>query len=162
MYSGSHSFALTRRGVENPAAVQLLLFLTAPEQQLLEARQGAVPVLQSVLQTVQAEATGAAQARWATLEAAMGDVLIPPKLARYPEVEEVLWKTVQAAMTGRISIDAALQQMTGQIHAIVQMRQLIGGQRLVAAVISRRSARDGGLPLGAFAALNVTGIFHDQ
>ena len=119
VYSGSHSFALTRRGVENPAAVQLLLFLTAPAQQLLEARQGAVPVLQSVLQTVQAEATGAARARWVTLEAAMGDVLIPPKFARYPEVEEVLWKTVQAAMTGRISIDAALQQMTRQIHAIV-------------------------------------------
>lgn len=40
-----------------------------------------------VLRTVQV-VTGAAQAR-ATLEAAMSDVLIPPKFARYPEVGKV-------------------------------------------------------------------------
>ena len=46
-------------------------------------------------------------------------MVIPPKFACYPEVEEVLWRTVQAAMTGDVAIDAALAQMTEQIREIV-------------------------------------------
>ncbi len=46
-------------------------------------------------------------------------VLIPPKFARYPQVEEVLWRTVQRAFLGEIGIDDALKSMTEQISAIV-------------------------------------------
>src|SRR5918993_622091 len=41
-YGGGHTFALTRRGARKPEALELLLHLTAPGQQLLEARRGSV------------------------------------------------------------------------------------------------------------------------
>lgn len=119
VYSGSHTFALTQRGVKNPDAAALLAFLVAPEQQLLEAQHGSVPVRKSVMRAIQAKSQPAARARWQTLEAALEGVVIPPKFGRYPRVEEVLWTTVQAAMVGRITVDAALHQMTQQIRAIV-------------------------------------------
>jgi multiple sugar transport system substrate-binding protein len=119
VYGGSHAFALTSRGAESAGAPALLRFLTAAEQQWLEAQQGSVPVRTSVMRRVQAEAPPAEKARWHTLEDAIGGVVIPPKFGRYPEVEEVLWKTVQAAIVGQISIDAALQRMTRQIGEIV-------------------------------------------
>jgi len=119
VYGGSHTFALTQQGARKAEALALLRFLVAPDQQLLEARHGAVPVRQSIMRVVQGEAAPVAKARWETLEAAMTGVVIPPKFARYPEVEEVLWKTVQAAMTGHLSIDEALRRMTSQIRSIV-------------------------------------------
>jgi multiple sugar transport system substrate-binding protein len=120
VYGGAHTFALTRRGASSSEALALLHFLTDPEQQLVEARRGSVPVRQTLMRQVQAEATPLEKQRWETLEAVIrGDVIIPPKFARYPEVEEVLWTTVQAAMTGRLEIDAALAEMTGQIRTIV-------------------------------------------
>ena len=120
VYGGGHTLALTRRGAQKPEALALLKFLTAPERQLLEARAGSVPVRATVMRQVQAEAQPADRARWHRLEAVIGaDIIIPPKFARYPEVEEILWKTVQAAMTGQISVDGALRQMTSQIRAIM-------------------------------------------
>jgi hypothetical protein len=35
-------------------------------------------------------------------------------------VEEVLWKTVQSAMIGKLGVDEALAQMTRQICSIVE------------------------------------------
>jgi multiple sugar transport system substrate-binding protein len=118
-YGGSHTFALTRQGAANNEALALLRFLTAPEQQLLEAQQGSTPVRSSVMKRIQAAADSVERQRWQALDAALQEVLIPPKFARYPEIEEVLWKTVQAAMVGRISIDAGLRQITEQIREIV-------------------------------------------
>jgi multiple sugar transport system substrate-binding protein len=119
VYGGSHTFALTRRGADSADALALLRFLTAPEQQLVEARQGAVPVRASVMQTMQQAASPVEKQRWQTLADAIEGVVIPPKFGRYPLVEEVLWRTVQAAMTGSLSIDDALHTMTVQIAEIV-------------------------------------------
>lgn len=119
VYGGSHTFALTQRGAGSNDALALLRFLTAPEQQLLEARQGSVPVRRSVMEQVQQTATPVEKQRWETLAAAIECVVIPPKFSRYPLVEEVLWKTVQAAMIGAMSIDDALHKMTVQIADIV-------------------------------------------
>ncbi|PYS75904.1 MAG: ABC transporter substrate-binding protein [Acidobacteria bacterium] len=119
-YGGGHTFALTRRGAARPEALKLLLHLTAPEQQLLEARCGCVPVRRSVMQRVQAEADEQNRARLAMLEEVIaGHTLIPPKFARYPEVEEVLWRTVQRAILGELTVNDALAHMTGQIGRIV-------------------------------------------
>jgi multiple sugar transport system substrate-binding protein len=119
VYGGSHTFALTRRGGDSDDGLALLRFLTAPEQQLLEAQQGSVPVRRSVMQQVQQTATSVEKQRWETLAAAIECVVIPPKFASYPLVEEVLWKTVQAAMTGSLEINDALHRMTVQIAEIV-------------------------------------------
>jgi multiple sugar transport system substrate-binding protein len=122
-YGGGHTFALTRQGIHKPEALQLLLHLTAPEQQLFEARQGCVPVRRSIMRQTQSEESPANGARLAMLEKVIGDhILIPPKFARYPEVEEVLWRMVQRAIVGEIAIDEALKQMTARISQIVLRR----------------------------------------
>jgi multiple sugar transport system substrate-binding protein len=121
VYGGSHTFGLTARGAANPEAVALLKFLTAPRQQLSEARRGSVPVRRSVMHQIQSEAAPAELKRWKTLETVLAeDVIIPPKLGRYPEIEEVLWTTVQSAMTGRLPVDEALGQMTRQIPQMIE------------------------------------------
>lgn len=120
-YGGGHTFALTRRGADKPEALRLLLHLTAREQQLAEARRGSVPVRRSVMREVQAEADAANRARLSMLEEVIaGHILIPPKFARYPEVEEVLWRTVQRAMVGELAVDDALSRMRTQIGEIVE------------------------------------------
>jgi len=120
-YGGGHTFALTKQGAPKADALELLLYLTATEQQLGEARQGCVPVRRSVMKQMQDEASQENRARLAMLEKVIaGHILIPPNFARYPEVEEVLWRTVQKAFLGEIEIDDALNSMTGQISRIVQ------------------------------------------
>jgi multiple sugar transport system substrate-binding protein len=121
VYGGGHTFALTKNGVDKPEALELLKFLTAPEQQMLDAYGGSVPVRASVMQKIQSVSSPRELSRWQILEGVIKeDIIIPPKFARYPEVEEVLWKTVQSAMTGQLGIDEALSQMTRQIRTIVE------------------------------------------
>jgi multiple sugar transport system substrate-binding protein len=120
-YGGGHTFALTRRGASKPEALKLLLYLTAPEQQLFEARCGCVPVRRSVMRQVQSESDASNRARLAMLEEVIaGHILVPPKFARYPQVEDVLWHAVQRAMVGESDIDEALADMTCQIKRIVR------------------------------------------
>jgi multiple sugar transport system substrate-binding protein len=120
-YGGSHTFALTKQGVSKPEAKDLLAFLTGAEQQLSEAQAGSVPVRRSVMAKIQAESSPKDRARWQALEQVISEhTLIPPKFARYPEVEEVLWRTVQKAMTGALGVDEALKEMTGEISRIVK------------------------------------------
>jgi multiple sugar transport system substrate-binding protein len=120
-YGGGHTFALTKRGGENENALELLMFLTAFDQQLLEARNGCVPVRRSVMQKMQGEADDANKARLAMLERVIAEhILIPPKFARYPEVEEVLWRTVQSAIVGQVAVDDALGHMRAQVEQIIR------------------------------------------
>jgi multiple sugar transport system substrate-binding protein len=111
-YGGCHTFARTRRGAAKREAVDLLRFLTAPDQQRLEARHGSVPVRPAILTELVARATPAEARRWHLLETVIAnDILVPPALAYYPEIEEMLWRTVQAAMTGATEIRQALTEM---------------------------------------------------
>jgi len=119
-YGGGHTFALTKRGADKPEALDLLLHLTAFDQQMLEARNGCVPVRKSVMKATQAEADSANRARLLMLEEVVSEhILIPPKFARYPEVEEVLWRTVQRVMVGELGVDDGLRKITEQIKGIV-------------------------------------------
>jgi multiple sugar transport system substrate-binding protein len=119
-YGGGHTFALTRRGADKAEALELLLHLTAFDQQLFEARQGCVPVRRSVMRRMQEEADDTERARLAMLEEVIAEhIIIPPKFARYPEVEDVLWHAVQLAFKGELSVDDALSHMTEQIGQIV-------------------------------------------
>jgi multiple sugar transport system substrate-binding protein len=120
-YGGGHTFALTGQGARKPEALELLLHLTAFDQQLLEARNGCVPVRRSVMRQMQNEADAANRARLAMLEQVIANhLLIPPKFARYPEVEEVLWRTVQRVMIDQMTVADGLSRMREQIKQIVQ------------------------------------------
>ncbi len=119
-YGGSHTFALTHRGADNPDAVELLHFLTAREQQQGEAARGSVPVCRSVMQQVLEFASEKELKRWHTLESVIEDsVLIPPKMECYPEIEAVLWRTVQKAVVGKLSTEDALASIVSQITGII-------------------------------------------
>jgi len=120
-YGGGHTFALTRRGANKSEALELLLHLTSFDQQLLEARNGCVPVRRSVMQKMQSEADPANRARLAMLDKVIAEhILIPPKFARYPEVEEVLWRIVQRVMVNQLGVDEGLRLMREQIREIVE------------------------------------------
>lgn len=120
-YGGGHTFALTKRGAESHEAQELLLFLTAFDQQFLEARNGCVPVRRTVMRSMQDEADDANRERLAMLDDVIAKhILVPPKFARYPEVEEVLWRTVRSAIVGQMTVDAALKHMRKQIQQIVR------------------------------------------
>jgi multiple sugar transport system substrate-binding protein len=119
-YGGGHTFALTRRGAAKAEALELLLHLTAFDQQLFEARQGCVPVRRSVMRRMQSEADREERARLAMLEEVVAEhILVPPKFARYPDVEDVLWHAVQRAFTGGASVDETLAHVREQIGRIV-------------------------------------------
>jgi len=119
-YGGGHTFALTKRGIDDGDALRLLLFLTDFDQQLLEARHGCVPVRRSVMSAMQIESNDDDRARLAMLDNVISEhILIPPKFAQYPDVEAVLWRTVQSAIVGHISVDKALRHITEQIQHIV-------------------------------------------
>jgi multiple sugar transport system substrate-binding protein len=120
-YGGGHTFALTKQGSTKKEALDLLFHLTAFDQQLLEARNGCVPVRRGVMRQMQSEADAANRARLAMLEDVIAEhILIPPKLARYPEVEDVLWRTVQRTILGELTVDDALGRMTEQVRQIVR------------------------------------------
>jgi multiple sugar transport system substrate-binding protein len=123
-YGGAHTFALTRSGARKPEAVRLLLHLTAIDQQLVEARNGCVPVRGSVMRQMKVEADPANRARLERLETVITEhLLIPPKFARYPEVEDVLWRTVQQVMVNQLDVDEGLQTMREQIRQIVSKEE---------------------------------------
>ena len=55
---------------------------------------------------MQASTDSANRARLTMLEKVIAEhILIPPKFARYPEVEEVLWRTVQRVIVGQMTVE---------------------------------------------------------
>jgi multiple sugar transport system substrate-binding protein len=119
-YAGSHTFALTRAGAEKEEARELLRFLTDPAQQQIEARQGSVPVRRSLMEAQQRDASPHDAERLALLSASIeSDLIIPPQIAAYPTIEEVLWRNVRAAMLGELPCDRALAGMERQIAECV-------------------------------------------
>ena len=122
-YAGSHTFALTRSGEDNPFARELLKFLTAPEQQRLEARQGSVPVRRTVMEEQRRDATGDRADRISLLSASIEhDLIVPPKLPSYPRIEEILWRNVRSAFTGEADVTEALIEMEHRISECVAAR----------------------------------------
>src|SRR5438445_12121763 len=74
------------------------------------------------MQRMKSEADDANKKRLSMLERVIAEhILVPPKFARYPEVEEVLWRSVQSAIIGELTIDDALHNMMVQISEIVRL-----------------------------------------
>ena len=123
-YAGSHTFALTRSAEDNPFARELLKFLTAPEQQRLEARQGFGSSAKDCDGGAAAETRPAIGAdRISLLSASIEhDLIVPPKLPSYPRIEEILWRNVRSAFTGEADVTEALIEMEHRISECVAAR----------------------------------------
>jgi len=119
-YAGAHTFALTRAGADCAEAHQLLRFLTAPEQQAVEVQQGSVAVRRSVMSDQRQAIQGSGAQRLALLEHSIEhDLILPPKLSYYPQIEDILWRNVRAAMTGAVAIADALVEIERKIEECV-------------------------------------------
>jgi multiple sugar transport system substrate-binding protein len=121
VYAGCHSFAIPRIARNREGAARLVRDLTSTEAQLDEAHRGAIPARLSALARVQAEASADRQEahRWELLTQSQQAMIIPPRFAAYPACEDVLWRTIQRAIEGRISAQEAIADGARQIAALV-------------------------------------------
>ena len=119
-YAGCHSFAIPKAAPDVQGALLLLRYLISPEVQYVEAsRSGHTPVRRTVFDRVKGELPeGSRDARrMAALERTIEHyAMIPPRFARYPMVEDILWSGVQQAITGAVTPQTALQAMERQVE----------------------------------------------
>ncbi|HEY2981543.1 MAG TPA: extracellular solute-binding protein [Anaerolineales bacterium] len=126
-YAGGHSFAIPKAARDPEGALALARYLTSPEVQWQEASvAGHTPVRNSVFKKLKDAPAGGPNRerharRLAALEGTINQhTIIPPRFARYPQVEDVLWQGVQGAMSGTHSPRAALALMEKQVGEILQ------------------------------------------
>jgi multiple sugar transport system substrate-binding protein len=120
-YAGCHSFAITRHCRDVDGAAMLIADLTSFHAQLSEARHGAIPCRGSALAAIREEsaADGPATTRWRLLAETEQAMIIPPRFASYPGCEDAIWRNVQRAMAGDLSVATALHHAAEEIDAIV-------------------------------------------
>jgi len=123
-YAGGHSFAIPKAARDPDGGLALMRHLVSPEVQYFEAAVGGhTPVRQSVFARVNSELPpGSRDARRmaALEETVVSHAMIPPKFARYPLVEDILWEGVQRAMTGAQSPRDALASMEQQVEEVMR------------------------------------------
>lgn len=120
-YAGCHSFAIARRARNKKGALALLRFLTSTESQKAEARLGSIPTRESVLRAIRREVrpNPFEARRWRMLAETMATALIiPPRFASYPECEAAIWRSVQRALTGRLTPTAAVKAAAAAVRAV--------------------------------------------
>ncbi len=120
-YAGGHSFAIPKAARDPEGGLVLAKYLTSPEVQFHEASVGGhTPVRVSVFEKVKAMQSGRDARRMAALEETINHyAMIPPKFARYPLVEDILWTGVQSAMTGERTPKEALALMEKQVEEVL-------------------------------------------
>ena len=126
-YAGGHSFAIPRAAPDAEGGLALAKYLTSPEVQWYESSVGGhTPVRQSVFEKMKSDlSTHDAAARDTRRMTALEETIsryamIPPKFAKYPFVEDVLWAGVQEAITGKQSPKESLLLMERKVQEILQ------------------------------------------
>jgi multiple sugar transport system substrate-binding protein len=122
VYAGGHTFAVPTSVRDEEGARALLKFLTSADAQWHEAQHGALPVLKSVQGRLRAEtdANSLEGHRLALLDATVNShMLLPPRFALYPAVEEALWTSLQRGITGEWSVDDALHYAAAEMEKIL-------------------------------------------
>ncbi len=123
-YAGCHSFAIPQAARDVDGALALLRYLISPAVQYFEASAcGHTPVRRDVFDRVTRELPrGSRDARRmaALQETIERYAMVPPKFARYPMVEDILWAGVQQAITGAQTAQAALAAMERQVEEVLR------------------------------------------
>jgi multiple sugar transport system substrate-binding protein len=125
-YAGGHSFAVPKAACDPEGGAALAKYLTSPEVQWHEASVGGhTPVRQSVFEKMKVALAGhgAAQRdarRMAALEETINHyAMIPPKIAEYPLIEDLMASGVQEAVTGKQSPKEALLLMEKKVQEVL-------------------------------------------
>jgi multiple sugar transport system substrate-binding protein len=126
-YAGGHSFAIPKAARDPEGGLALAKYLTSPEVQWYESSVGGhTPVRQSVFQKMKSALSGqGAMARDAKRMTALEETIthyamIPPKFAKYPFIEDILWTGVQEAITGKQSPKESLLFMERKVQEVLQ------------------------------------------
>lgn len=122
-YAGGHSFAIPKAARDPEGGLALAKYLTSPEVQWYEASAaGHTPVRQSVFENTKATLSGEQDAkRMIALEETITHyAMIPPKFAKYPFIEDILWAGVQEAITGKQSPKESLLLMERKVQEVLQ------------------------------------------
>jgi multiple sugar transport system substrate-binding protein len=122
-YAGGHSFAIPKAARDPQGGLALAKYLTSPEVQWYEASvEGHTPVRQGVFGRMKETGGTARDARRiAALEETINHyAMIPPKFAKYPLIEDILWIGVQEAITGRQTPKESLLLMEKKVREVLQ------------------------------------------
>lgn len=96
-------------------------YLTSTEVQWHEASVGGhTPVRQSIFENRKLTQSGRDAKRMAVLEETVTQyAMVPPKFAKYPLIEDILWLGVQEAMTGKHTTKDTLLLMEKQVREVL-------------------------------------------
>ncbi|HEX9330353.1 MAG TPA: hypothetical protein VF896_00615, partial [Anaerolineales bacterium] len=102
----------------------LAKYLTSPDVQWYEASvSGHTPVRQSIFKKMKAQSGQGTEhdaRRMAALEETITHyAMIPPKFAKYPFIEDILWSGVQEAMTGKHTSKESLLLMEKKVSEVL-------------------------------------------
>jgi multiple sugar transport system substrate-binding protein len=123
-YAGGHTFAIPKAAPDPEGGLALAKYLTSPEVQWHEASAGGhTPVRQSIFKKMKAQSGQGTEhdaKRMAALEETITHyAMIPPKFAKYPFIEDILWSGVQDAMTGKYTPKEALLLMEIKVREVL-------------------------------------------
>lgn len=120
-YAGGHTYAIPKAARDPEGGLALAKYLTSPTVQWHEASVGGhTPVRQSIFDKVKAAQSGRDAKRMALLEETVTQyAMVPPKFAKYPLIEDILWAGVQGAMTGAVTPKETLRQMEKKVREVM-------------------------------------------
>jgi multiple sugar transport system substrate-binding protein len=125
-YAGGHTFAIPKTARDPEGGLALARYLTSPEVQWYEASvSGHTPVRQSVFDKMKSTLSGQgpierdARRMSALEETITYYAMIPPKFAKYPLIEDILWVGVQEAITGKQTPKEALLLMEKKVREVL-------------------------------------------
>ena len=120
-YAGGHSYAIPKAARDPEGGLALAKYLTSPEVQWYEASVGGhTPVRTAIFEKIKSTQSGRDAKRMAALEETITHyAMVPPKFAKYPLIEDILWSGVQEAMTGKYTAKETLLLMEDQVREVL-------------------------------------------
>ena len=123
-YSGGHTFAIPKAAHDPEGGLALAKYLTSADVQWYEASvSGHTPVRQSIFDKMKAKSAQGTEhdaKRMNALEETITHyAMIPPKFAKYPLIEDILWSGVQEAMTGTYTPQETLLLMEKKVREVL-------------------------------------------
>ena len=120
-YAGGHSFAIPKAAHDPEGGLALARYLTSAEVQWHEANVGGhTPVRKTIFEKIKKTQSGRDAKRMGALEETITQyAMVPPKFAKYPFIEDILWSGVQEAMTGKCTPREALLMMETKVREVL-------------------------------------------